>query len=50
MTLFDFFSRMRHLIAETERRQNQGQEYVQLLVDIEQHYLTCRSVHKIIES
>jgi len=34
--------RMRHLIAETERRQNQGQEYVQLLVDIEQHYLTCR--------
>jgi len=34
--------RMRHLIAETERRRDQGQEYEQLLVDIEQHYLLCR--------
>jgi len=34
--------RMRHLIAETERRKDQGQEYEQLLTDVEQHYLACR--------
>ena len=34
--------RMRHLIAETERRAGQGPEYEQLLADMESHYLSCR--------
>jgi hypothetical protein len=34
--------RMRHLIAETERRAGEGQEYEQLLADMEGHYLSCR--------
>jgi len=34
--------RIRHLIVEVERKQDQGSEYTALLQDIEQHYLSAR--------